>query len=995
MANKLSTSVETQIDRESAETILDFGEYWRFMPQQSVDKWSHALKASNIYLIVDLLENLITEQVQTVKLYLPAFETKSGGKGSKVRIDIDEFLMHFIPVDKETAKAEREALLKNLNDSAEQLNNDIQLALSDPRALLTMIGQSNNPEIAVGREALHQGLALPSPETVSSVSRELIANGAGTRDLAMQRLQLENQAKLGELAGQLAEVKSTELQTVLLMTQDLMMEHAEAVKGKAADMQRRVSGVLKKVDTIKYYLGEEVDVHILIEGDGCSATDIGPYTLYPKMVAMDEELAILRIFADNEFDYTQQEDFFKQLKESKPLRERIFPLERCIVAIRPRKHSHSYHNDENLTMYDWIYRNRQNLSSFLMVRNGEQYAIITSPIDNKQRLYPTDSHMAAFFEGVMANDTTIVDRQRDFEADASDFRAIIAILQGVIDREAQGTGPQIFGQMPKEKLGCTFMSPGYFEQNLQFINDEDFVMANPDVPKDIRGWFADNRSELKATPGDWIVYSRFSLEPGLVPGAYVWRNRSGNYEKDWDFTYDAERIQSSVLKRFKGQLCFPVMLNKDGKQRSFRAHLEYLTQDILIVSKLSLVEVEAILSSREYREELTRSGDMELLVEARMMLKSALLDGQHIFEYVAAALPGETLVKQQQVFMQAIRHLKPEAVSDTSLAEAKRFANQAIKTYQQLQQTDTCEIEQFADQLRDAGERPLYYSISSLGVFLISAAQTDRKDLGVLLEGIKCPYFFVHQLIDSPKKNWHEVGFVPSDINSYPVTGILTNRINKYGLLERRLNARDLEKLTENVKLQTETIAGHLKQIDGLLRRADEQELQEAIQYYLDSMTASRTLVTKSHGYVTFGDPMVITIVKLDQFPSAEGIAFSFAHALALLFQHLSTELQALWLPKIKAIFQTEFCFNWESAPYFCMTKSTLCQFLLQSHNVDFSNQVVCNSIWYGNSDVLSTVPSALRGPANIRILDKFTAELTSPLLLKHLGKISEHLGEA
>ncbi|MCZ4337639.1 hypothetical protein [Shewanella colwelliana] len=995
MANKLSTSVETQIDRESAEAILDFGEYWRFMPQHSVDKWSHALKASNIYLIVDLLENLITEQVQTVKLYLPAFETKSGGKGSKVRIDIDEFLMHFIPVDKETAKAEREALLKNLNDSAEQLNNDIQLALSDPRALLTMIGQSNNPEMAVGREALHQGLALPSPETVSSVSRELIANGAGTRDLAMQRLQLENQAKLGELAGQLAEVKSTELQTVLLMTQDLMMEHAEAVKGKAADMQRRVSGVLKKVDTIKYYLGEEVDVHILIEGDGCSATDIGPYTLYPKMVAMDEELAILRIFADNEFDYTQQEDFFKQLKESKPLRDRIFPLERCIVAIRPRKHSHGYHNDENLTMYDWIYRNRQNLSSFLMVRNGEQYAIITSPIDYKQRLYPTDSHMAAFFEGVMANDTTIVDRQRDFEADASDFRAIIAILQGVIDREAQGTGAQIFGQMPKEKLGCTFMSPGYFEQNLQFINDEDFVMANPDVPKDIRGWFADNRSELKATPGDWIVYSRFSLEPGLVPGAYVWRNRSGNYEKDWDFTYDAERIQSSVLKRFKGQLCFPVMLNKDGKQRSFRAHLEYLTQDILIVSKLSLVEVEAILSSREYREELTRSGDMELLVEARLVLKKAIQDGQHILNYVVDSLPDASLADQQRVFMQAIRHLKPDAVSHTTLAKAKRYADQAIKTYQQYVQTDPNEIEQFAEHLRDAGEKPLYYSISSHGVFLVSAAQADRKDLGVQLEGIRCPYFLVHQLIDTPQKIWHEVGLVPSDIHSYPVTGILTNRINKYGLLERRFNARDLEKLTENVKLQTETIAGHLKQIDGLLRRADEQELQEAIQYYLDSMTASRTLVTKSHGYVTFGDPMVITIVKLDKFPSAEGIAFSFAHALALLFQHLSTEFQALWLPKIKAIFQNEFCFNWESVPYFRMTKSTLCQFLLQSHNVDFSNQVVCNSLWYGNSDVLSTTPSALRGPANIRVLEKFTAELTSPLLLKHLGKISEHLGEA
>ncbi|MFV7771718.1 hypothetical protein [Shewanella marisflavi] len=314
MANQISTSFEPQIDRESAESILDFGEYWRFQPQQSVDKWSHVLKSSNIYLIVDLLENLITEQVQTVEIYLPAFESKSGSKGSKLRLDIDEFLMHFTPVDKETARAEREALLKNLNDSAEQINNDIQLALSDPRALLTMIGQSNNPDIAVGREALHQGLALPSPETVSSVSRELIANGAGTRQLALQKQQLENQAKLGELAGQLAEVKSTELQTVLHNAQDLMMEHAEAVKGKAAEMQRRVSGVLKKVDTIKYYLGEGIEVHILIEGDG-SAADVGPYTLYPKMVAMNEELAIMRIFADNDFDYRQKEGFFKQLCE--------------------------------------------------------------------------------------------------------------------------------------------------------------------------------------------------------------------------------------------------------------------------------------------------------------------------------------------------------------------------------------------------------------------------------------------------------------------------------------------------------------------------------------------------------------------------------------------------------------------------------------------------------------------------------------------------------
>ncbi|MFV7772443.1 hypothetical protein [Shewanella marisflavi] len=640
-------------------------------------------------------------------------------------------------------------------------------------------------------------------------------------------------------------------------------------------------------------------------------------------------------------------------------------------------------------MYDWIYRNRKNLSSFLMVRNGEQYAIITSPIDYKQRLYPTDSHMAEFFDGVMANDTNIVDRQRAFEADASDFRAICAILQGVIDRENQETGPKIFGKLPKDKLGCTFMSPGYFEQNLRFINDEDFVMANPDVPADIRRWLTDNRNEFKATPSDWIVYSRFALEPGLVPGAYVYRSRSGKYEKDWDFAYDADRIQSSVLKRFKGQLCFPVILNKDGKQKSFRAHLEYLGQEILIVSKLSLVEVEAVLSSREHREHLTQSGDMELLVEARLVLKTALHDGRQIFSYVAAALPGETLAKQQQVFMQAIRHLKPEAVSETSLAEAKRFADQAIKTYQQLQQADTCEIERFADQLRDAGEKPLYYSISFQGIFMITAAEAGRKDLGVQLEGIKCPYFLVHQLVEAPHNTWQKVGIVPSDILSYPVSGILTNQITKYGLLERRFNGKDLDKLAKNVKLQTDTIAGHLTQLDGLLQRCDEQELQEAIQYYLDSMMASRTLVTKDPGYVTFGDPMVITTVNFANYPRAEGIAFSFAHALALLFQHLGTELQALWLPKIQETFQEGFAFNWNDVPYFDMSKTTLIQFLLQPHTTDFSNQVVCNSIWFGNTKVLLTKPSAIVGQANNRILKKFKAELNNPLLLEHLGTIS------
>ncbi len=980
MANQISTSIETQIDRESTKAILDFGEYWRFRPKESVDKSSDVLKPGNIYLIVNLLENLITEMVQTVELYVPAFETKNGSTGSKIRFDIDEFLMQFTPVDKDTARKERAALLKELNESAETINQELHLALTDPQALLKMIGESNHPEITEGRESLHQGLALPSPETVSSVSHELIANAAGTRELAVQKQQLENQAKLGELAGQLAEVKTNELQVLLLKRQDLMMEHAEAVKGKAADMQRRVSSVLKKVDTIKYYLGEGVDVHILIEGDGA---DIGPYTIYPKMVAMDEELAIMRLFADNDFDYTQKEDFFRELRESKALRDRIFPLERCIVAVRPRKHAHSYSQDEDLTMYDWIYRNRKNLSSFLMVRNGEQYAIITSSIDYKQRLYPTDSHMAEFFEGVLANDTNIVDRQRAFQADASDFKAICAILQGVIDRENQETGPEIFGEMPKNKLGCTFMSPGYFEQNLRFINDEDFVMANPDVPADIRRWFTDNRNDFKATPGDWIVYSRFTLEPGLVPGAYVYRSRSGRYEKDWDFAYDADRIQSSVLKRFKGQLCFPVILNKDGKQKSFRAHLEYLTQDILIVSKLSLVEVEAILSSREHREYLTQSNEMELLVEARLVLKKAFQDGQHIFDYVVDSLPGESLATQQRVFMQAIRHLKPDDVSNTSLAKAKRFADHAIKTYQLLLNTDTSALEQFAEQLRGDGEKPLYYSVSPQGIFMIAAAEADRKEIGVHMEGIKCPYFLVHQIIDS---SWHKVGVVPSDIHSYPVTGILTNRINRYGLLQHRFNGKDLDKLAKNVKLQTDTIAGHLEQLDGLLQRSDEQELHEAIQYYLDSMIASRTLVTKDPGFVTFGDPMVITTVNFANYPSAEGIAFSFAHALALLFQHLSSELQALWLPKIQGIFEQEFAFNWNDVPYFDMSKTTLIQFLLQAHIIDFSNQVVCNSIWFGNTKVISTKPSAIVGQANNRILEKFKAELTSPLLLEHLG---------
>lgn len=636
MVNKISTETrQNHIEREG-ETTFDYGQYYRY--EQANVELDKDFTVGEIYIVISMAVHHISKNVHALTLAIPVFAQK--GHKTAVRVSIKQIEASFKFVEAGTAKAIRDRQLQAIQHSVNTIQSDMKTALTNPQKIMSKIMADNNDNVKLAVATLDFSVPLlPPPAALSSSSA---VSSVGGQHVEVLRKQLLNQQKLGNVISVYSSEKHTELVALLNHTADIQLEQAKAVKGQAHAMIESFADVESKIDQISLYVGDSVKVVNVCNKPVSPHRE--QFVFFSHMVFIDDEMLTHQLFSDSSFDHNSIDRFFEHLNDNRLFRDRIFPTERCVVVVRPRRRSLDYTD----CPFTNEILNVGNFSSFLMVRDGERISAVYSTIDYQQRLFPTQAELERHFSTITdADDVRLTDAQKRLDTLAGMYLKVASVLQGVCDRQQSG-GDVVFGELVCERFAGSFFDPDAIERNVKFINDEDYLLGDKPYLTAPQSWidqhYNDNFGE-----GDLIFIDSAVIDESNAPQAYHFPVDA--FDADPVSTWRLDDVDDGALKvvRFNDKErahCIQITaVNVQygtklyGKTRNMRVKLLSDTPRYLNIRHLKLTELLDIMASRVARSYINNEVLMPVLLKARETIQALMLAYQPYIEQVQQKHP--------------------------------------------------------------------------------------------------------------------------------------------------------------------------------------------------------------------------------------------------------------------------------------------------------------------------------------------------------------------
>ncbi|CAH7411069.1 hypothetical protein VCHA53O466_50254 [Vibrio chagasii] len=624
------------IHREGNLGVYTFGQYYRYTPSDNSEK--SAFTEGEIYIVTGLGVHHISQNVHNVTLFIPR-HLSNRKDGDSRTMHIAEFERNFTFVEESAAQAERQKLLSNFEEEAKLIEGDIKQALISPQSVMDKIMTETNEAVVKSRDKIDFSIpALPSPEAMSTNSHGIVPTSKG-KSIDVLRRQLMNQQHLGEVVTVYAREKKGELQDVMANVFSIKEEEAKAIIGQASNMMDSVGDVESKLEQLTLYMGDNVTVHKIV--DGKESSNLSKVTLFSTMIYADEEMLTHDIFSEGDFDHWEFEAFYKRLQDEREFMERILPTERCVVVVRPRRNQR-YYSECPFTNQAM---NNGNFDSIMLVRDGELVSAIYSTITYQQQMFPTQAEMDNFFSSIKdAEDVRLTDAQRNLKKRHDMYSKVAAILQGIVDRQDAG-GDVVFGQLPEHIYSGSFFDPQIVARNIDFINDEDFLIGQHEVLNDVSGWLGKHFTRDHKV-NDFIYFNREIISEHSVPSAYhFFAHDRWDPEQRWATTEgNGDSIKKVQLSKGKPAIkvefeCEHYDSKQYGKKKNFYIQLSkrYGFEHLLNISQLKLSDINVVIASRVARP--TVSEKMKYLLQARKDITTIMENTKELRTELLALLP--------------------------------------------------------------------------------------------------------------------------------------------------------------------------------------------------------------------------------------------------------------------------------------------------------------------------------------------------------------------
>lgn len=325
-------------------------------------------------------------------------------------------------------------------------------------------------------------------------------------------------------------------------------ERAQAALARARSQLDSVAGLLRTVENLNLYVGEDVDVMPLRDGQPAPADE--PLTIYQELLALDEEALIL--LDQGGLDHTRTESLVQAL-EDPALLQRLIPAPRGVVLARfrasykefipPGKQGGNYASAlRNAAM------NQESQRVRLLVRDGDRLWLVTAEAALKgiKQLMPSSAEQAAYFEDdhfdrrrpprrITKDHLDYAKAQRAQLGALDSYGKALILLWGLHDRLDLFEGAQI----PKF---ASWLDPGFQQRYLRLVSQDAMLVEQR---PDFGAWQREQNAYLVA--GSWVAVDlgrAFTQEN--APGAYSSGSYSGGRYR-YDQFYQPRTGHAGVL----------------------------------------------------------------------------------------------------------------------------------------------------------------------------------------------------------------------------------------------------------------------------------------------------------------------------------------------------------------------------------------------------------------------------------------------------------------
>lgn len=447
---------------------------------------------------------------------------------------------------------------------------------------------STNPAALI--EELRKNPALPKPETRSEEKAGLpvapfdfsagvpgaefrpstaiadLASGMDQERQALMRRRAENQAIIAKKRADIIGKKTQAIAAAVKQLTPFYEEQSLVAIAQCEDALDIYGKLKSGLFSLGLYTGKDVVVTPVRGGEGAPAEE--PIHILQALMFMDDESLIN--LEEGGANCDNLEDFVEQLRADDALLKRVVPFPRGIVAMR-YKHERRDHG-KGIDPFTAGRIDREDMKCFLIVRNGERVNIVSSSLENLDRLFPTQSDLdrpftnGGFWHGVESERITVEDldfseARSKFDKLVLHYRRLVILIAGLYDRERD-----VIGDIPAigDASGLALLKMPVQEAAFRPVSDEEFALGSG--RPGFWDWIAEKNRATQS--GSRLLCNwKTLMTPETAPGAVVRSDRS-----DY-FRYDPKERFSLAICYKDGDLVVECPVEGSGQKDDFNARV--------------------------------------------------------------------------------------------------------------------------------------------------------------------------------------------------------------------------------------------------------------------------------------------------------------------------------------------------------------------------------------------------------------------------------------
>lgn len=597
-----------KVDSVEQFIALNPGEFWRAL----VDGHRGSVLKGHVLMIQQIDE--VEGELHTIHVRVhPSLIEKHP---TKVKYLVDDFLESFEFVPKQEAELIRQREIEAIQNHISESQSELNEACADIKVMDRLVEQEL-PALESDKTGLPVKYEAVGADIVGAVKTQkvsaLMTQGLTPNGIEQIKSGLQQQKDIVVRRAEWLQLRTNRLSTIAKGMTPYFEEKAALALAVTQEMRDHVDGLMKGIGSLNLYVLKNVGVQTLKEGSSADPSE--KLTITQRVLYMDEELAVWADVHDD-WDFTNTDQFLKELAENRSLVAQIFPTERCVVSIAATRKWHDYlnkgHNSISANQMD-----QNNQRQFLLIRDGENLHLVLSPElfhNYSMTLFPTTNEMESPFRGLNGKDITYTDLQytdslREYEHIALSYKRLLILLCGLDHNKG------LFGDFYPGPASLEFVSLGFQEKYFNFIHDvEGKGLLSTRRPPTVDEWIKKLNREI-GSGSRVLVQWRNAFSVRSIPSCYERDSRWHRSESDRSLEFtpiDDKPYYRGVVRKRSGKMIMEIPVEgsyRYGELRSFKANLDidYVLQyehsfAVLCIDRLHPEDVEWYLHDRPSRK---------------------------------------------------------------------------------------------------------------------------------------------------------------------------------------------------------------------------------------------------------------------------------------------------------------------------------------------------------------------------------------------------------